>query len=972
MIFTGTRVSGYAVMAWDLNLTSQFGWQPYGGGDAPEGGFMGWMYSGTSEITGVINLPHVFATGTYYVNVKTLDYNSPPSGRVKIVFGNGTNTGNVDYRNWDRRWNTPIQVQTTISTGQISIIPQKVGSIETTEKQLLLGIYITTQPNERGVNLGGDSIADYTRNTGLSLADDLGVNLIPNSSFEIGFGNGYGFSSIGGERDYTIQNFHVSGNAFHGNYFIRFPTSGYIYSRIYNVRSKQHTLSAYIRGPAGSPNVTMYLGSFYTTDEMPPGLTGPSLVASSKAITTNWVRHSLTGDLITYPNDSYQFYIYGHSGIEIDAIQLEEGPITNYRCGSHIESKFVTDKTGNLLLEDESLYLILNSYCSSGGYTGNLTYNIYNLFNENVQSGYINLNLSSGQHSGQQISVTGQRGIFRAVSYIEGISNTMDELSYAVIPRALSGSSLDSSFGVHPNFTYFQLERYKRMGINWARVLSPAAFFRWYLVEPTEGNFIWYDEKVGRAVSGGWSILGSIGTNNYWPAWAASGNYFNLSQWGTFCYKLAQHYSGLVNYWEIWNEARYTFTDSFYSEMLYHANTGIRRGNPNAKIVGLGGEPIASSSSIPWVTGVFGTGTGVTSLIDYAALHHYPDPTSANTGTSDGVIGFKTAIIDVYGKEFWNTEAGAWDEGFYKTSNSIYNFLGEAIYPNLYGSRYSYAGMITPEIVMENVIFSLGNGVSKYFYYDGRITLFPEIASIRSHPTMLEYDDTIRPKGIAYSIGAHFLDYSTGLGKIISGRVGEIHGYLFNRTGIPTVALWAANKTRQYTIQLSNSGWRAYNIMGNSINFTGAKIPFGRSIVYVQSNFLSVVEMSGQFRSGVFEFSNYTDYPNLTIDHFPLGTIGTGISLDFRWYGLDKVSVPDQLEQEGVKYSYKLNDYNDWSNWYGSTVAFLNDVPDGDYQFQVKAINKSGIISPIVSTPTFTVGRGRVKRRRNRRLIFIS
>ena len=86
------------------------------------------------------------------------------------------------------------------------------------------------------------------------------------------------------------------------------------------------------------------------------------------------------------------------------------------------------------------------------------------------------------------------------------------------------------------------------MGFKWARILSPSAFFRWNIVEPTEGNIIWFDSKVQNCLNAGVSVLGTIGTNDFWPSWASSGEYFDLSKYGTFCYKLADHYSGKVDY----------------------------------------------------------------------------------------------------------------------------------------------------------------------------------------------------------------------------------------------------------------------------------------------------------------------------------------------------------------------------------------------------------------------------------------
>src|SRR4029450_9473931 len=108
----------------------------------------------------------------------------------------------------------------------------------------------------------------------------------------------------------------------------------------------------------------------------------------------------------------------------------------------------------------------------------------------------------------------------------------------------------------------------------------------------------------------------------------------------------------------------------FYADMLKRAGRAIRRTDPQAKIVAMGG-----TYSKDWILAVLShLGEEWRSYVDIVSTHLYP----ANTDPSGGETGqraadFKRFVIDGYKVPVWNTETGVWDEGFYKGKNS--NFV---------------------------------------------------------------------------------------------------------------------------------------------------------------------------------------------------------------------------------------------------------------------------------------------------------
>src|SRR3712207_6863381 len=78
--------------------------------------------------------------------------------------------------------------------------------------------------------------------------------------------------------------------------------------------------------------------------------------------------------------------------------------------------------------------------------------------------------------------------------------------------------------------------------IKWDRVLSPSSFFRWKDVEPSDNQFVWHDAPINLGKTSGTSILGTLGTNDFWPAWAdrkstrLNSSHANIS-YAVFCLK---------------------------------------------------------------------------------------------------------------------------------------------------------------------------------------------------------------------------------------------------------------------------------------------------------------------------------------------------------------------------------------------------------------------------------------------------
>lgn len=935
---------GFWLMSTNLGLPDSADWRPYNGGDAPEGAYMGWIWAGKASLLGTLSLGRTLPVGTYYVMTKLIDYNGKP-GQVEIQLGGGKGSVSTFNDDWNKHWTLPAVIQTTEPADHLVINLIKTLSATNVQKYLVRGVYVTTNANENVPLYGFDRIVDYAYPAAMDSSPPVKGNLLPDGSFETGFGHGWGCLAEGYAREMSLQSFWVTNSdtsaAYHGSACIRFPFKGKLISRTLQVRpNRQYTLSAWVR----SPTATGIGLGIYNMATPPPGFpSAVNLYDGSLRVTTNWARISLTGNLLGYPHCNYQVLISANPDTYVDAVQLEEEDTSPFQPAADVEIGFLSDKPGRILYEDESPSLgvvVFNS--GSNFFAGSLVYEVYDVYNRKIDEGEKPISLATSSRAVETLGLPAKRGIFRVLAWIKNGPRSLEEITYAVVPRPRSVATDGSSIiGVHPNLLPFQLAMHQRMGVKWGRAMSPESIFRWSKVEPVEGQIEWFDDKIDAAAAYGMSIMGTIGSNDYWPPWAATNGLPNLDKWESFVERLVTHYRGRVSTWEVWNEPIYVFTPTFYAELLKRASVAIRRADPSARIVGMGG--VYDKNWILQVMDVLGPSWP--QYLDVISTHLYPPGTDPSGGEAEGrALAFKNEVIDRYGVEVWNTETGVWDEGFYKGPNSSLSLEGEAIWPHFDSERYVRGCFYESERLMANFVHCIGNRLTKYFYYDSRIYNNPSYQ--KSHPTMLEYDDSIRAKGITYAMAGWFLDGSVALGSVVSNST--TYAYLFDRGGQPTVVLWSKDKLN-HSIELAAGDWRAYDMMGNEMALTNSSIRFGRTTVYVQSASLSPSAVRAAFQAAMVLDCPDSVPPNLSVDVFPTG-LTTEQSIDIRWLAVDETSVPSASDPDAVTYSYFLEGRDsDWSAWTPATHVSLESLPRSNYTFHVRARDAAGNMSPIVS-----------------------
>jgi len=159
-------------------------WSRYDGEDAPEGGFMGFMNEGATELSATIPLKRALDPGTYYIAAKGISYGYPLE--VKLAAGGGEVTVKPDDDDEHKYWAEPARLRIDSVANRLTVKLVKSGPSETPQKLLLTGLYLTSDAHENV--LANDEVVRLKFPVERDRSPARPGNLVRNGSFETGPG----------------------------------------------------------------------------------------------------------------------------------------------------------------------------------------------------------------------------------------------------------------------------------------------------------------------------------------------------------------------------------------------------------------------------------------------------------------------------------------------------------------------------------------------------------------------------------------------------------------------------------------------------------------------------------------------------------------------------------------------------------------------------------------------------------------
>jgi len=207
-----------------------------------------------------------------------------------------------------------------------------------------------------------------------------------------------------------------------------------------------------------------------------------------------------------------------------------------------------------------------------------------------------------------------------------------------------------------------------------------------------------------------------------------------------YCEASAKHYRGLIDYWEIWNEPyiRYFFkgTSEQFAAVLDAGAAAIRRGNPDARIVGFCPE----LSGLPFARRI--AAVSQTKLNAFSFHAYFQNLTGG--GTADFAEELKLLLkaakqpADI---ECWDSEGTFGAVG----ANSFYSFLGEPRI-NEWGAAFGSRVWLSTATA----------GFRRTFIYT--LHMSDTIMCHGGYKMLINYDRSITPAAVATAVTAYCMD----------------------------------------------------------------------------------------------------------------------------------------------------------------------------------------------------------------------
>lgn len=677
----------------------------------------------------------------------------------------------------------------------------------------------------------GQALADLPSVQGLakltkeSLPPQKG-NLLANASFEVGT-HPYRASNMSLRLDTTTK--------VHGERSACFDASHWtgttiLTNGLFSARPDVvHTFSLWLKSERNGIPVRFGVYSAYVggTHAYGPIFYG---IESEAQLSTEWKRYQVTGKLPLSPKNFYFVRISVTTSqpakVWVDAMQLEEGEnATPFQMRSPIEAGLTTTKPFHSFYLNEPVQIFLLTFAvSKAPIAIPLTVTVWDVWDKVVARRQINVPIgkNASQH---KLTFSLPLGSYR-VSVSDGQGKVLDEQVIAVLPK-FDDKNLSESMGIHVSANEMGVALAKTLGCRWVRILDSCAVTHWDVVEPKQGQWSferesWIDEAIDTYRKAGLQILGLLFRT---PLWASSGDSVNhppkdLEAWRNYVRKVAQHFKGRIEAWEVWNEpfglGLFEGKEALYLEMVRIAAEGIKAVDPDAKIV----APCTywrHDSIVSWTERLLQM--GLLNFVDVFSFHGY-----------EGYLPSDFERVKLWGRfdgkqrAIWNTEQGL-------VSQSFYQFLPDD-YDDPYtrwitGGHTLATARKGAELTVKGYVSSLAAGCEKFFQYWAvpEDTLLPRMKSM----SLLEFDNALRPKAVAWAIAGWILKESKVVGVERKEDLWLVH---FQKGEGKVTVAWNDGKTVTVTIP---KGTKVLTMMGTQILSNGKVVVNSEPIYLVQS-----------------------------------------------------------------------------------------------------------------------------------------
>ncbi len=784
------------------------------------------------------------------------------------------------------------------------------------------------------------------------------ANLLPNSSFEVGAARGWiAWGGAGGARGGNQNSYADCLNSDHVHGTKSFEVASRLVSRSVRLDAGTYTFSGSIRCPA---NITVWFGVMNASqlDAVP---------AATITATNGWQRFSQT--VTVGSNALYHVKIYHVSDTIyplVDALQLETGSsATAYAPACSIEMGLDTADPYNLILSGDAQQFRLRYWNDGGPVTVTGECKLYDLWNRVVATYSISQLIYSGATTAA-VDLPATNGWLRLTSRLFNCNDSWDETAISVLPWAADTTrNTNGILGTHPAYFSNPVKRERRGGFTFGRDLSPSGGVRWSTVEPTSNNFVWNDAVMLELCTNGLvpicNLNPSVVTDGTWQPWATNADgSANFAAYTNYVGRTVARYSVApynVHHWETLNEPQNFLSNPDFRDQSYSAATNlahcldmtvkaIRDADPDAYIIALGGMNSATYQGwIVWTNLLSATQTKINAV----SCHLYPNDNNADPNAAETDSHYSSprewALTFQGIKPVINTESGTWSVGGYKGLNSMLqgNYdLSSA--PALEASRIEPQARHQASVDRSLVVAlrCLGWGMRYINYWsqhfnDQLIDLAP------TDPTVLEYNASEKPNGVALLMTIRFAGLGFGLFTNVNDAAGNIELFQFTNMLGTSIAAWTDDRSLQ-TLTLTNANVALYDCMGNLIQTGSVTIPLNRTPRYIVFASLTQSQASNTVKYASVASATDTTAPNVSVDIAPSGNWdGTSMLRLAKWTVNDenKLLWPATGPHTNLVSKWHL-DSDSYTAYSASNHGWLPAMANGNHTLYVTALDSAG------------------------------
>jgi hypothetical protein len=577
---------------------------------------------------------------------------------------------------------------------------------------------------------------------------------------------------------------------------------------------QEYSFSAMLRNPQRGAKVTLALVE----------LGGGRRFEQTVELSTEWRRYVLSARLTC--EERSRFFPAFAAGerlhqMDLDAVQVQEGPATDYRPASPAEIGHSLTRSQLFPRPDDLLVFSARIYAPAGVPEGTtLTSTVEGFYGEHLGGGDQPV-MVSGPLQDVPVRVrVPSAGLQKLTLSLRAGARLLGttEVMLAALPPAPVSMRAESFFGGHGSLgtagEWHAPSVAARAGIRWWRLHNSSAYLEWAVVQPARGQFVWYDREIDLLRAKGMSLLGVLTRT---PPWAGKDPAVEptpprttwpparTADYAAFGRAVAEHFRGRVAAYEVWSEpwdpSSFFGSAQRYMEIAQAAAAAVRNSDPQAMVVG--GSLWAGA---PEFIEKLRSG-GFNTVVDRPSLQAYVRPEDLSTeGSSSAPLS-----ADLRGVQARLQGAGA--------RSRMWTTEGAVACPSFYSWAGSAgAARVAARALAKALILNKAAGVERFFYYpvwlengdSRRLDLAP-----RENWSLLDVDGSAKPTLAALAACAGELDGADPAGRV---ETSAVRAYVFGGKKQSVVALWAPGAIdgpRTLALPLSPRSIELFNLMGN-------------------------------------------------------------------------------------------------------------------------------------------------------------